>query len=220
MTNYIDSIDILSNNLSEINLEIVPIFKEIIKPKKIRNNGTGAGGAQTTKNGNNYEELTDFENLIKDDYPIKSIQFGNGKNSKYAMFVINNINFELVKQNGMNARLYKEFNQEYNKNLKPDECIIDTTRKILFILEKKFQQCDGSVDEKIQTGYMKRKIYKKLYPNYNIEYMYVLSDWFKQKKYKLDISLNREENIHMTFGSDINYKNIIIDWISSPIKDL
>lgn len=37
----------------------------------------------------------------------------------------------------------------------PDECLIDENNKILFILEKKFQNNNGSVCEKIQKVYCK-----------------------------------------------------------------
>ena len=38
----------------------------------------------------------------------------------------------------------------------PDECYIDKESKNMFIIEKKFQQCSGSVCEKIQTPHFKK----------------------------------------------------------------
>ena len=49
----------------------------------------------------------------------------------------------------------------------------------MFILEKKFQQCGGSVVEKLQTAANKRKNYRRRYPNHSIYYVYWLSEWFR-----------------------------------------
>ena len=85
----------------------------------------------------------------------------------------------------MYTYLQNHFNNKCEKKLKPDECIIDNDKNILYIIEKKFQQCNGSVDEKIQTALFKKWFYKEQYPKYDIEYIYVLSDWFKQKNINL-----------------------------------
>jgi len=62
----------------------------------------------------------------------------------------------------------------------PDECYIDEESKNIFIIEKKFQQIPGSVCEKIQTAQFKRWQYSRTFPNYNIIYIYCLSDWFEK----------------------------------------
>ena len=56
----------------------------------------------------------------------------------------------------------------------------------MYIIECKFQRVEGSVDEKLQTCDFKKKQYKKLLAkaNIDVEYMYLLSDFFKNKKYK------------------------------------
>ena len=50
----------------------------------------------------------------------------------------------------------------------------------------KFQKVDGSVNEKLQTCDFKKKQYRKLMAQLNIEveYIYILSDWFKKPEYK------------------------------------
>jgi hypothetical protein len=50
----------------------------------------------------------------------------------------------------------------------------------------KFQKVAGSVDEKLQTCDFKKKQYKKLMSaiNVDVEYIYILSDWFKHHSYK------------------------------------
>ncbi len=56
----------------------------------------------------------------------------------------------------------------------------------LYIIECKHQQVPGSVDEKLQTCDFKRKQYKKLMApaNIDVEYVYLLSNWFRKPGYK------------------------------------
>ena len=50
----------------------------------------------------------------------------------------------------------------------------------MYIIEMKFQNGAGSVDEKIQTSDFKKKIYEKLFSTLklNVEFIYVLSPFF------------------------------------------
>ncbi len=56
----------------------------------------------------------------------------------------------------------------------------------MFIIEVKYQEVEGSVDEKLQTCDFKRKQYIKLLSplNMEVEYIYILNDWFRNPKYK------------------------------------
>ena len=73
-----------------------------------------------------------------------------------------------------------------SKRLLPDDSIYVIINNTMFIIECKFQQSAGSVDEKLQTCDFKRKQYQKLLSQLNmeVEYMYLLSDWFKKPEYK------------------------------------
>ena len=73
-----------------------------------------------------------------------------------------------------------------SKRLLPDDSIFVVVANTLFVIECKFQQVAGSVDEKLQTCDFKRKQYQKLLSKANIEveYMYLLSDWFRKPEYK------------------------------------
>ena len=73
-----------------------------------------------------------------------------------------------------------------SKKLLPDDSIYIIVNNTLYIIECKFQQVEGSVDEKLQTCDFKKKQYKKLLSplNIDVEYIYLLSDWFKNEKYK------------------------------------
>ena len=66
----------------------------------------------------------------------------------------------------------------------PDEAIL--VKDTLYIVEIKFQFVAGSVDEKLQTCDFKKKQYTRLLAlaNLNVEYIYILNDWFKKNEYK------------------------------------
>lgn len=73
-----------------------------------------------------------------------------------------------------------------SSKLYPDNCIYVIIKNTLFIIEVKHQETPGSVDEKLQTCDFKLKQYKKLLSRLNIEveYVYILNDWFRKDKYK------------------------------------
>ena len=79
-----------------------------------------------------------------------------------------------------------DFSKIISKKLLPDEAILILAGKTLYIIEMKFQEVAGSVDEKLQTCDFKNKQYKKLLAplNISVKYVYILSDWFTKKEYK------------------------------------
>ena len=99
--------------------------------------------------------------------------------------------------------------------IEPDEAYIDLERNIVFIIEKKFQQKSGSVDEKLQTGCFKQSHYKELFPNFKIYYMYCLSDWFKRKQYESVLNYLTNGGIPVFWGNSETCKENIIDFITN-----
>lgn len=73
-----------------------------------------------------------------------------------------------------------------SKKLLPDEAILIISGKTLYIIEIKFQEVTGSVDEKLQTCDFKNRQYKRLLAplGITVKYTYILSDWFQKKEYK------------------------------------
>lgn len=97
------------------------------------------------------------------------------------------------------ARVFKKYGfykflQEYgivwneiiSRQILPDDCLYALVNNTLFIIECKYQETDGSTDEKLQTCDFKKKQYQKLLSraNIDVEYVYLLSNWFKHPKYK------------------------------------
>ena len=85
-------------------------------------------------------------------------------------------------------------------------------RDTLFIIEIKYQEVGGSADEKLQTCDFKRKQYVKLTRELNlrVEYVYVLSEWFKDPKYKDVLDYIHSVNCHYMFGE------IPLKWFGLP----
>lgn len=105
-------------------------------------------------------------------------------------------------------RLYKELlvlkeithTNYISKKLLPDEAIL--VGNTLFVIEMKFQNGAGSVDEKLQTCHFKKRQYAKLFSDTDIdvEYIYVLNDWFKQPSYKDVLEYIEEVGCHYYFN--------------------
>lgn len=141
----------------------------------------GAGGGNT-KTGLIFEGKVDLKSFLA---------------SKHGYSVTNEnvyFNGELVARVFKKYDFYKEFLHELgvewetiiSQRLIPDDTIYVIISNTLFIIECKFQISSGSVDEKLQTCDFKKKQYKKLLSpaNIEVEYIYLLSNWFRQKRYK------------------------------------
>ena len=185
------------------------------KKINITNKGTGAGGANTNKNGLNYEQLTD----LSDYYIIKKTLKDNTKNIIYKKIKFNNSNKIYDKVQKKELMRYGNYNNIKDKNIndahgckEPDESYIDTESKIIFIIEKKFQQTTGSTCEKIQTPDFKIWHYSRTFPDYNIIYIYCLSDWFK-KNCIAELEYLDFKGIPYFWGNDKTYKEQIINYI-------
>ena len=179
---------------------------------KIINKGTGAGGANTNKNGLPYEKLTDLQDKYKyydlknnevifEGYDRKFIKTSKSVLHKY-MKQIGQMNQDILSAPGCKA---------------PDEAYIDIENKIAYIIEKKFQQTSGSVDEKLQTGRFKKSHYKTLFPEFTIYYIYCLSDWFKKEDYESTRNYLKEDGIPIFWGSSDTYKQEIIEFIHNSL---
>ena len=94
----------------------------------------------------------------------------------------------------------------------PDNGLFIIVRNTLFIIEIKFQNVRGSVDEKLQTCDFKRKQYSKLVQDldWRVEYIYVLNDWYQHPSYRDTLDYIHSMNCHYRFNS------IPLDWLGLP----
>jgi len=139
------------------------------------------GGARTNVNGLSFEQTTSLTDaLISAGYDVRNnsvycndllIGMSLSKNELYKHFLIpRGINYE----------------DHISKRLYPDDAFINFANNTVYIIEKKFQNTSGSVDEKLTTCSFKKDQYKKLITplDFHVQYIYVLNDWFKHPSYK------------------------------------
>lgn len=95
-----------------------------------------------------------------------------------------------------------DYTRILSKRLIPDDAILILKDRELFIVEIKFQQVGGSVDEKLQTCDFKKKQYTKLLSPLGIavKYVYVLSNWFNKKEYRDTLDYIKSVGCHYFFN--------------------
>jgi len=187
----------------------VKFFKLTGDISKLLNRGTGAGGKNTNKNGLPYEKLTELSTEYEMVRKAKFYDLVKFKTSEKLFKFTKQSNFKKC----LGDKLLSHIPHVHGAH-SPDECYINEGDKVIFIIEKKFQQCSGSVCEKIQSADCKIRNYQKRIPGYKIVYMYCLSDWFK-KNCKPELEYLQEINIPVFWGSDKNYKDSIISSITN-----
>jgi hypothetical protein len=176
----------------------------------VKEGGIGGGNTLT---GLNFEREVDFQYLLasKPGYEIKPMPGLAGKGVFFKA--------ELVARCFRKFDFYKYLEEEgvkwrplISKKLLPDDALLVIIRETLFIIEVKFQQVGGSVDEKLQTCDFKRKQYLKLVTplGLRVEYVYVLSDWFKAPGYKDVLDYIQSVNCHYKFDS------LPLAWLGLP----
>lgn len=138
------------------------------------------GRAKTNKNGLLFEQTTSLDSALKN----MGFEVRNFKVSYKHSFIGYSV---------PQVKIYKEFLEKkgidysnYNsKKWRPDECFINERNKTAYIIEKKFQNTSGSVDEKLPSCGFKLWEYEKLFSpiGYNVKYIYVFNRWFEQSQY-------------------------------------
>jgi len=143
----------------------------------------GVGGANT-QTGIRFEKDTDLEEAISAKEGFEIID----------SFTVR-FNGEIIGYVLQKHELYRRFLEPkkvdwksiISKKLLPDDAYFSLKSNTLTIVEKKFQQVAGSVDEKLQTCGFKKRQYERLcspLKNVKVEYVYILNDWFKHPSYK------------------------------------
>ena len=174
---------------------------------------TGGIGGANTLTGLNFEREVDFQDLLaaKHGYRVSPLP---GKAGSGVFF-----KDQLVARSFRKYAFYKFLDEEgvqwkpmLSKRLLPDDALLVIVRETLFIIEVKYQNVGGSVDEKLQTCDFKRKQYLKLVTplGLKVEYVYVLNDWFKDPVYKDVLNYIQSVNCHYKFGS------LPLAWLGLP----
>ena len=173
----------------------------------------GTGGARTLT-GLNFEKKVDLYKILS------RIPGYRVERSKVRAGVDVYFKGELVARCFRKYEFYRfleENNVDWRKiisrRLIPDDALLVIVRDTLFIIEVKFQQTEGSVDEKLQTCDFKRKQYQRLVTplGLRVEYVYVLSDWFKQARYRDVLEYIQSVNCHYKFNE------LPLSWLGLPV---
>ena len=171
----------------------------------------GMGGGNTIT-GLNFEKKADLLTLLQKDH-------------NYSIRETERAGHDVYYQDELVARCFKkyafyDFLKEKNINWKeiisrrliPDDALLVIIRETLYIIEVKYQEGHGSVDEKLQTCDFKRKQYLKLVSSLEmkVEYVYVLSNWFKDPGYKDVLDYIHSMNCHYKFNE------LPLAWLGLP----
>ena len=177
---------------------------------------TGGFGGGNTRTGLDFEREVDFQDLLaaKVGYSVKPIKDKAGK----GVFFHDKLVARCFRKHDFYLFLEEEsvdWKPILSKKLLPDDALLVIVRETLFIIEVKYQQVEGSVDEKLQTCDFKRKQYLKLVTplGLKVEYVYVLNDWFKDPRYKDVLAYIQSVNCHYKFGS------LPLAWLGLPEPD-
>ena len=185
------------------------------------NKGTGAGGANTNKNGKAFEEKTSNEpRLLANGFVKNSIPGKKGKYDYYLEKATEDGSIVYLTQGGMASYFMWKFNIEMVRH--PDEAYLvrrgDTYT--LRVLEKKNQNVQGSVDTKLLAGPGMLEEYEMCISDakFTVEYAFSLSAFLKEmyvsdvKKWKLMRAINERHGIKVFFGEDENYYELLDAW--------
>lgn len=166
----------------------------------------GGVGGNLTKTGLTFEERVDIKKAFKS---LESLDIrGNTiytNNKAFAEIHSKHELYRFLKKKGI------AYDEIISKKLLPDIAILVYNTNTFYIFEVKYQEVEGSTDEKLQTCDFKIKQYKKLLKNtlgYTVKYVYVLNDWFKNEKYK-DVL----DYIKSTKDCDYLFNKVSLDYI-------
>lgn len=138
----------------------------------------GSGGANTNLNGLDFEQRTDLRDHLEKDfngryilreYPISKENRVKSQSKDHHFLVYDRNRQENIGVITKQFQFYNVLKQVYgienihHKFWKPDEAFFNFKRRTVFIVEKKYQNGPGSVDEKLFGFNAKRVLYQELF---------------------------------------------------------
>lgn len=147
----------------------------------IKEHNIYGGGRKTNKNGLLFEKETSLnDSLINAGYTIEGRSIYDKNYKKVGLTIPQRSFYHYLEDCGIH---YLDYN---SKKWLPDEAFINFRNNTLYIIEKKYQETSGSVDEKLPNCHFKRKEYLKLVRplGFKVNYIYVFNDWYKHPQYK------------------------------------
>lgn len=138
------------------------------------------GGSKTNLNGLLFERETSLNELLEaNGYNIINEEIYNEDNVLIGLSIPKYKLYDYLNERKIN---YKDY---ISKKWLPDEAFLNYKTRTIYIIEKKYQNSNGSVDEKLTNCDFKRKEYQKLFTplKIKVKYLYLFNDWFKKEKY-------------------------------------
>jgi len=186
------------------------------------NKGTGAGGANTNKNGKKFEEKTSNRERLLEMGFIENVTQKYNQRFVYFNKRMEEYSIVFLEQGDLQKYIKHNYNLDLFRN--PDEAYIieyNDGRKVIKILEKKAQNVEGSVETKLWSGPSLKREYEIVLEEFEVEYCFCVSEFLQKKilsndkKYVILNTILQESNIQVLFGDDENYFDILDKWITN-----
>lgn len=142
----------------------------------------------STLTGKNFEKQNNLIKILENEinFSLKNVNKKNNyykilhNNKEIGLIFNNHALYSFLRKNEINWK------DVISSKLLPDQAIYLFDKKTINIIEIKYQEVSGSVDEKLQTCDFKKKQYQKLFKKLDIkvEYIFLLNEWFKHPRYK------------------------------------
>ena len=159
------------------------------------------------------------------DIPVPKNKEKTEHNYSYYEKIVDKHTIHFVKKAGLKNYMYHFHQKELCRHADEAYIRIDnsTGNITIKILEKKNQNRDGSVEDKLLNGHYFKFIE---YPGYvgdkfQVEYAFCISSFLKEKynsdhpKWKINKKSNQKYNIPVLFGDDADYFSKLDEWINS-----
>jgi len=186
------------------------------------NKGTGAGGANTNKNGKKFEEKTSNRERLLEMGFIENVTQKYNQRFVYFNKRMEEYSIVFLEQGDLQKYMKHNYNLDLFRN--PDEAYIieyNDGRKVIKILEKKTQNVEGSAETKLWSGPSLKREYEIVLEEFEVEYCFCVSEFLQKKilsndkKYVILNTILQESNIQVLFGDDENYFDILDKWITN-----
>jgi hypothetical protein len=190
----------------------------------IVNRGTGAGGANTNKQGLSFEKsISSYHELLAKDFEV--VRYGKREQMHYlkkectdmnkVIYYVQKKSFKYLIKSLFDVDMFKEPDEAYLVHN-----VLDDTYE-LWIVEIKNQNREGSVEEKLMTGNVVKRMYETALNNrVKVNYAYSVSNFLKKKllsntlKYKILHKLYEEDGIKIFYAEEEDYLKQLNIWLN------
>ena len=104
----------------------------------------------------------------------------------------------------------------WSKTMEPDNVLF--LGNTVNIIEIKYQQVKGTVDEKLQTCEFKKNQYERLLPTYAVNYIYFLSSWYLDPQYRDVLNFIYSKGCFYFFPETPEGRKEVIDFFAPQVS--